>query len=46
LLRQLGAISEKELEALAEYGPVRPLTNWRKLVVGESRPVFTLKRAE
>ena len=44
LLRQLGAISEKELEALAEYGPVRPVTNWRKLVVGESRPVFTLQR--
>jgi L-asparaginase II len=46
LLRQLGVLPEKELEALAEYGPARPVTNWRKLVVGESRPVFTLARAE
>ena len=44
ILKQLGAISEKELEALAEFGPVRPVTNVRKIVVGESRPVFTLQR--
>lgn len=46
LLRQLGAITNKELETLAGYGPVKPVTNWRKLVVGESHPVFTLERAE
>jgi L-asparaginase II len=44
ILRQLGAISEKELAALSEFGPVKPLTNWRKLAVGESRPAFTLER--
>jgi L-asparaginase II len=42
ILKQLGYVSEKELEALAEFGPVRPVTNARKIVVGESRPVFTL----
>jgi L-asparaginase II len=44
ILKQLGAISEKELEGLAEFGPVRPVTNHRKIVVGESHPVFTLQR--
>jgi L-asparaginase II len=44
ILKQLGAISEKELEALAEFGPVKPVTNHRKIVVGEARPAFTLKR--
>ena len=44
ILRQLGYINEKELEALAEFGPVRPVTNARKIVVGESHPAFLLKR--
>lgn len=44
ILRQLGYIKEKELEALSEFGPVRPVTNARKMVVGESRPAFSLKR--
>ena len=44
ILRQLGAISEKELEGLAEFGPVRPVTNHRKIVVGESHPAFLLRR--
>ena len=44
ILRQMGAISEKELAALSEFGPVKQVTNWRKLVVGESRPAFTLER--
>ena len=43
-LRQLGALSPDELEALSNFGPVRPVLNWRKLVVGESRPIFTLNR--
>jgi L-asparaginase II len=47
ILRQMGYISDKELEALApEFGPVKPVTNWRKMVVGETRPAFTLKKAE
>ncbi len=44
ILRQLGYISEKELGALSEFGPVRPVTNARKMVVGESRPAFSLKQ--
>jgi L-asparaginase II len=44
ILKQLKIISEKEMKALAEFGPVTPVTNTRKIVVGEARPVFTLKR--
>jgi L-asparaginase II len=44
ILRQLSFISSAELEALAEFGPVRPVTNARKITVGEIRPTFTLKR--
>jgi len=47
ILRQMGYISENELEMLAaDFGPVKPITNWRKLVVGEARPAFTLRRTE
>jgi L-asparaginase II len=42
LLRQLGALSTSELEALSDFGPIRPVKNWRKLVVGEARPCFSL----
>jgi L-asparaginase II len=44
ILKQLGYVSEKELESLAEFGPVRPITNARKIVVGESHPALILKR--
>ena len=45
ILRQMGYIREKELESLAgDFGPLKPVTNWRRLVVGESRPAFTLQR--
>jgi L-asparaginase II len=44
VLRQLGYISDKELEALAGFGPLRPVTNHRKIVTGTSRPIFQLKR--
>jgi L-asparaginase II len=47
ILRQLGCITSKDLELLAsDFGPVKPVTNWRKLVVGEARPAFTLHRPE
>ena len=46
ILRQMGYLTDKELEALAEFGPVKPVTNWRKLLVGEGRPAFALKKAE
>lgn len=45
-LRQLGALSEAELEKLSSFGPRKELHNWRKLVVGEMRPVFELQKAE
>jgi L-asparaginase II len=47
ILRQMGYISKKDLEMLAaDFGPLKPVTNWRKLVVGEARPAFTLQRHE
>ena len=42
-LRQLGALSADQLESLAEIGPVLPVHNWRKLVVGQARPAFRLQ---
>jgi L-asparaginase II len=44
ILKQLGVISPKELEELSSFGPSYPLHNWRKIVVGEARPCFTLSR--
>ena len=43
ILRQFGILNESELAELAELGPVNPIFNWRKLRVGESRPVFEMK---
>ena len=44
ILRQLGYISQAELDGMEEFGPVRPVVNVRKIVVGESHPAFTLQR--
>ncbi len=44
VLCQLGALSPQDLEKLSAYGPMRNILNWRKLVVGEMRPVFTLEK--
>jgi L-asparaginase II len=46
ILRQLGALSQNELDMLAEFGPVSPVENLRRLVVGECRPVFQLEQAQ
>jgi L-asparaginase II len=43
ILRQLGALTGQQLQALDAFGPKRAVKNWRKLVVGEMRPVFELK---
>jgi L-asparaginase II len=43
VLRQVGALTEAELGVLSDFGPERPVLNWRKLVVGEGRPCFQLK---
>ena len=42
ILKQLGVLNEMQLGELAEFGPVKPVTNHRGIVVGESRPVFNL----
>lgn len=42
ILRQLGAISSKQEQALAEFGPQKPVMNLRGIVTGQSRPVFEL----
>jgi L-asparaginase II len=44
VLRQLGAITPSELEAVAGYGPAFQLRNWRQLIVGHGQPCFELKR--
>jgi L-asparaginase II len=42
VLRQLGALSSKQEQALASFGPVKPVKNHRGLITGQSRPVFEL----
>ena len=42
VLRQLGVLSRADLEALTDFGPSFTIRNWRKLHVGEGRPVFDL----
>lgn len=44
VLRQLGALSAEELEALSKFGPTSPIHNWRKVEVGERRPSFILEK--
>jgi L-asparaginase II len=46
VLRQLGALSQNELKALERFGPVNDVINWRDIVVGEGRPIFTLMEFE
>lgn len=42
ILRQLGALNESQLKALAGFGPEKPLKNYAGLVTGKMRPVFAL----
>lgn len=42
VLRQLGAITNDELNEMNEFGPVCPQQNWTKINVGEARPNFKL----
>jgi L-asparaginase II len=42
VLRQLGLLDEQTINDLASYGPVVDIKNWRKLIVGEMRPIFQL----
>jgi L-asparaginase II len=43
VLRQLGALSEAQIEKLAAFD-TRPLYNWRQIEVGEVRPAFVLEK--
>jgi len=43
VLHQSNLLDRSQLDALAEFGPVLQLKNWRNLIVGESRPIFQLK---
>lgn len=43
VLRQLGALTQAELDALAAFGPRFPLFNWREILVGEGYPTFELQ---
>jgi L-asparaginase II len=42
ILRQLGALSSKQEQALAAFGPIRPVKNHRGMITGQSHPVFEL----
>jgi L-asparaginase II len=42
ILRQLGALSSEQEQALASFGPVNPIKNHRGIVTGQARPVFEL----
>jgi L-asparaginase II len=44
ILKQLGALNEAQLSELSRFGPVKPVKNHRGIVVGESRPTFTLEQ--
>ena len=42
ILRQLGALSTEQEQALAAFGPVKKIRNYRGLITGQSRPAFKL----
>jgi L-asparaginase II len=42
ILLQLGALSSKQAQALAAFGPKKSIKNHRGIVTGQSRPVFEL----
>jgi L-asparaginase II len=45
VLIQLGVLATSEMEALANFGPCFPVLNWRKLTIGQARPIFKLETA-
>ena len=45
ILTQLGVLSADDLSNMAQFGPIRPVYNWRKIVVGQGRPAFSLRFA-
>lgn len=43
ILRQLGVLSPKQEQALAGFGPEKSITNHRRIVTGNSHPIFRLQ---
>ena len=43
ILRLLGVLSSKQEQALASFGPIKPVTNHRGILTGQSRPIFELQ---
>jgi len=43
VLKQLGALKAEEVTDLQTLGPNRKVNNWRKRIVGEGHPVFSLQ---
>jgi len=43
ILHQLGVLSSKQEQALASFGPVKPIKNHRGIVTGQARPLFELR---
>ncbi len=41
ILKQFGALTGPQLEALSSFGPKMTLKNWRELVIGEARPLIS-----
>jgi len=41
ILRQLGALSSKQEQALGPFGPVKSIQNHRGIITGQMRPFFT-----
>jgi L-asparaginase II len=44
VLRQLDVLTRDEQVALADFGPILPVNNWRNLKVGVAQPCFSLER--
>jgi L-asparaginase II len=46
VLRQLQILGASEMQTLSEFGPSKPLYNWRKIVTGQAQPSFILNWTE
>ncbi|MFC2063947.1 asparaginase [Chloroflexota bacterium] len=46
ILKQMKLLNLEELETLKEFGPTLKETNWRNLIVGESKPIFNMETGD
>lgn len=42
ILKQLKALNEAQLQALAKFGPTKPVKNYAGIITGKSEPIFKL----